>query len=355
MARPPSTDSSLALTLAVVGFSSVPLLLLDDRLSIIAGSDSFWATFDLDPDRGVGRHLSQLGDGEWNTPRLRSLLSATISGDAEIAAYEMDLQGKRQGVRRLVLKAEKLAYGNDLAVRVLLSIDDVTEMRAHKKVNEDLLREKAMLLKELQHRVANSLQIIASVILQSARKSKSDETRLHLNDAHNRVMSVAALQEQLARSEVSDVNLSAYFTKLCSSLGASMIHDHDLITIEVDSQESYCAPDVSISLGLIVTELTINALKHAFPVGQRGRILVGYRCNGPNWTLSVEDDGIGMPGDSAVAKPGLGTSIVDALARQLGARVHVESVKPGTRVSINLARIAVVEPAPTGLVAGDAV
>jgi two-component sensor histidine kinase len=345
----------MALTLAVVGFSSVPLLLLDDRLSVLAGSGSFWAAFDLDPDRGLGRHLSQLGNGEWNAPRLRSLLAATISGDAEIAAYEMDFQGRRQGVRRLVLKAEKLAYGDGLATRVLLSIDDVTDARAHKRAAEDLLREKAMLLRELQHRVANSLQIIASVILQSARKSKSDETRLHLNDARNRVMSVASLQEQLARSEVGEVELRAYFTKLCSSLGASMIHDHNLLRIEVDSQESYCASDTSISLGLIVTELTINALKHAFPAGQRGRILVGYHCTGPNWTLSVEDDGIGMPGVSAVAKPGLGTSIVDALARQLGARVQVESARPGTRVTVTLARIAAVESAEPGVAAGEAV
>ena len=132
-----------------------------------------------------------------------------------------------------------------------------------------------------------------------------------------------------------------------------MIHDHDLIAIEVDSEESYCAPDVSISLGLIVTELAINALKHAFPEGQRGRVLVGYRCNGPNWTLSVEDDGIGMSSDPTVAKPGLGTSIVEALARQLGARVHVESARPGTRVSITLARLAVVEPAQS--VSGEAI
>lgn len=353
MARPP--DSSLALTLAVVGFSTVPLLLLDENLTVIAGSDSFWATFDLDPERGVGRHLSQLGNGEWNAPRLRSLLSATVSDDAEIAAYEMDFQGKRQGVRRLVLKAEKLAYGDAVAIRILLSIDDITDARRRDKANEDLLSEKATLLRELQHRVANSLQIIASVILQSARKTRSDEARLHLNDAHNRVMSVAALQDQLAQSQVSDVELRSYFTKLCSSLAASMIHDPNLIRINVEAQESHCEPDTSISLGLIVTELTINALKHAFPQGRQGRIVVGYRSNGPNWTLSVEDDGIGMPNGSEAPKPGLGSSIVDALARQLGANVRVENARPGTRVVVSLARIAVVGSAEPGTVAGQAV
>lgn len=353
MAKP--QDSSLALTRAVVAFSAVPLLLLDDNLTVIAASDSFWATFDLDPHRGVGRHLSQLGNGEWNAPRLRSLLSATMDGDAEVEAYEMDMQGKRQGVRQLVLKAEKLEYGEAVATRLLLSIEDVTDSRRRDRANEALLSEKAMLLRELQHRVANSLQIIASVILQSARKSRSDETRLHLTDAHNRVVSVAALQEQLARSEVSEVELRAYFTKLCASLGASMIHDPNLVTIEVEAQESVCEADTSISLGLIVTELTINALKHAFPVGQRGRIVVGYRCNGPNWALSVADDGVGMPDDATAAKPGLGTSIVDALARQLGANVRVEHARPGTRVVVSLARIAVVGSAPVGVVAGEAV
>ena len=82
----------------------------------------------------------------------------------------------------------------------MLSVTDITHARAAEKLKDNLLREKDVLLQELHHRVANSLQIIASVLMQSARKVQSEETRSHLYDAHQRVMSVAALQQQLASS-----------------------------------------------------------------------------------------------------------------------------------------------------------
>jgi two-component sensor histidine kinase len=210
------------------------------------------------------------------------------------------------------------------------------------RLKDDLLREKAILLQEIQHRVANSLQIIASVLLLSARRVPSDETRTHLEDAHHRVMSIATLQKQLTVSAIEDVELRAYFTQLCESLGASMIRDHAQQSIRVDVDETSVTADVSVSLGLIVTELVINALKHAFPDGRSGRITVGYHARGPNWSLSVEDDGVGMPDMPDLAKPGLGTSIVEALARQLEAKVQLSDAQPGVMVSIKHSQIAAV-------------
>ncbi|MDZ4321756.1 MAG: sensor histidine kinase [Phenylobacterium sp.] len=336
-------DASPALVLAVVGSSSAPLLLLDGDLNIIAASASFFTTFQIDPTGAVGEPFLSLGDGEWNLPRLRSLLSATLSGAADIDAYEMELKSQRLGgARCLLLNAHLLAYGDGADVRLLLGMLDVTDARANEKLKDDLLREKAILLQEVQHRVANSLQIIASVILQSARKSHSDETRTSLTDAHSRVMSVAALQQQLAASRLGAVALKPYFDQLCVSVGASMIRDHDQLSMHVDCDDSAVDADISVSLGLIVTELEINSLKHAFPGGRHGRITVSYHGHGPNWTLSVADDGVGMPKDPASATPGLGTSIVEALARQLKARVQVTAGHPGTTVSIVHAQLAAV-------------
>jgi two-component sensor histidine kinase len=99
---------------------------------------------------------------------------------------------------------------------------------------------------------------------------------------------------------------------------------------------------VSISLGLIVTELVINALKHAFPNAQAGKIILSYTSKGPNWTLSISDDGVGMPRGPGGVAPGLGTSIVEALAKQLQARVSIANGRPGTAVSIIHTQIAAV-------------
>jgi hypothetical protein len=86
--------------------------------------------------------------------------------------------------------------------------------------------------------------------------------------------------------------------------------------------------NVSVSLGLIVTELVINALKHAFPGHRPGKIVVDYKSHGPNWTLSVSDNGIGMPSDTESSKPGLGTNIVEALAKRLEADVRIARADP---------------------------
>ena len=81
---------------------------------------------------------------------------------------------------------------------------------------------------------------------------------------------------------------------------------------------------------------------------------MSYEGHGPNWTLAVKDDGVGMPSDKASATPGLGTSIVEALSRQLKARVQVAEGHPGTTVSIIHAHIAAVE-SDEQAVAGQAV
>ncbi len=345
-------DGPLSLALAVVASSTAPLVLLDGDLKVIAASATFFRAFQIDPAGAVGEHFLDLGAGEWNLPRLRSLLTATLSGAADVDAYKMELKSKRLGLRHLLLNAHLLAWGDGAAVRLLLGMSDITDAKANEKLKDDLLREKAILLQEVQHRVANSLQIIASVILQSARKSQSDETRTSLTDAHSRVMSVAALQQQLAASHLGEVGLRAYFDQLCLSVGASMIRDHDQLSLHVDCDDTAVDADISVSLGLIVTELVINSLKHAFPGGRKGRITVSYQAHGPNWTLAVADNGVGMPRDAASATPGLGTSIVEALARQLHARVQVTGSHPGTTVSIVHSQISAVESDAT---AGQAV
>jgi two-component sensor histidine kinase len=322
------------LLLAVIHSSSVPLILLDGQLTVIAASDTFGRAFAIDPAGAEGSKLSAAGSGEWNVPQLESLLTATALGQADINAYEMDLIRDGQAKRHLLVSSRKLEHSDAANVRLLLTIMDVTDARVAEKIKDDLLREKGILLQELQHRVANSLQIIASVLMQSARRTQSEEARANLHDAHLRIMSVAQLQQQLAASRLGDVNLHTYFADLCRTIGASMIRDHNQITLDVSSDESVGTADVSISLGLIVTELVINALKHAFPGGRVGKIKVGYCSDGADWTLSVTDDGIGMPRDNGAPKPGLGTNLVEALATSLHAEVERTEANPGVSVSI---------------------
>lgn len=323
------------MSIALISSSFSPLLLLNENLTVIAASNSFCRAFDVNCALVTGQRLADIGEGEWKVRQLDSLLRATIAGNAAIDVYEMDLVRPGKDTLRLLINAHTLDYFEAESVRVVLAITDVTSQRLADKVRDDLVREKQLLLHEIQHRIANSLQIIASVLLQSARKVQSTETREHLRDAHNRVMSIAMLQKHLSSTAVENVALKSYFQELCASIGASMIGEPQRLVLTSEVDDSAVDPDTSVSLGLVVTELVINALKHAFPGGtQKGTIKVGYKSDGTAWTLVVADDGVGMPKDPEDRKPGLGTGIVEALASQLGAIVSVTDESPGTKISI---------------------
>ena len=251
------------------------------------------------------------------TSRLKSLLRATGSGGANIDDYEMVLPAAKEcSERSLKLSVHSLEYLGSQNIRFLLTVIDTTEAKTAKREIEDLVANNMLLIQELQHRVANSLQIIALVLMQSVRRVSNDETQSHFQMAQNRVLSIAALQKQLSQSGAADVELRPYLVQLCQSIGISIIADPEILTIEVDAVEGSVSSSQSVSFGLIVTELVINALKHAYPVDQGGTIRVSYVTDGSAWTLEVEDDGVGMPlDDRPAAVAGLGTNIVEALAK----------------------------------------
>jgi two-component sensor histidine kinase len=325
-------DAALSLTMAVVRSSNGPLLLLNEELHVVVASHSFCRSFAVDPETVVGASIFDLGGGEWNVPQLRSLLTVTAAGSPPPEAYEFELQRAGGKPRCLSVHAQRLTYLDLDEVRLLVAVTDITSARADARARELLTRENGLLLQEVRHRIANSLQIIASVLLQGARKSLSEETRSHLQNAHHRVMSVAALERQLSASISDEGDVGAYLSNLCGSIGDSMIQEPQRVTIQVVADNPALPANVLVSLGLITTELVINALKYAFPDGRRGKITVAYEAPGPSWTLRVTDDGVGMGGTPA--STGLGTSIVDALARQLGARVQVADARPGVAVAI---------------------
>jgi len=328
------TDIELSLADAIITSSTSPLILLDGNLRVITASASFCEAFEVDPDGVAGLSIFEMGQGEWNVPQFRSLLTLTLMGSSDIGTCDMDLTTANGVPRQLELHVKKLEYGDTTHTRLLLAVSDMTDERLREKRKDELIHEKAVLLQEVQHRVANSLQIIASVLMQSARRVQSEETRTHLKVAHGRVMSIAAVQKQLAVSSQEDVELRRYFKELCQSLGASMIPDPELLSLEVDVDDSTVSPNVSVSLGLIVTELVINAFKHAFPDERSGKIIVEFKSDPGRWHLCVSDNGVGMPANPSAVEPGLGTSIIEAISRQLHATIKISDARPGTSVRI---------------------
>jgi two-component system, sensor histidine kinase PdtaS len=339
---PLPAEATDGLALALIGSSNTPLLLMSADMDVVAASRSFCREFRIEEASARGKPLFSLGDGEWDVPQLRTLLKSTLAGDFNVPIYEMDLVRAGQPVLRLAINVRKLDFADAGASRLMVTVSDMTAARDTEQRYADTLREKddrlrddAILLKQLGGRVANSLQIIASVLLQSAQRVASDETRGHLYDAHHRVLSVAAVQKQLSVTQTGEVHLDTYLNDLCDSLGASMIRDANQVSLTVKIDNGVTTPEGSVSLGLIVTELVINALKHAFPDHRKGKILVSYHRKGDAWTLAVADDGVGLPdGEDFAQNGGLGSSLVAALANQLEARVEATNANPGTLISI---------------------
>src|ERR1700688_2939013 len=318
-----------------------PLMVLDKDLRVIAASQSFYVTFTTNPDNSRGKHLYELGDGQWDIPKLRALLENIIPGRREMDDYEVEQDFPRIGKRVLLLNACIVLYEKGHK-NILLSIEDLTVQRALEHDKDELLRQKDVLLDEIEDRVANSLQIIASIIMLKAKSVDSEETRRHLHDAHNRVISVAAVQRHLhASAGLGSMEMLPYLTTLCGALTHSMIGDGQSISLKVigEGGSSTCAN--AESLGLIVTELVINALKHAFHEKTKdGQITVAYDVFGTDWKLSVADNGMGKPdGVFAQPKSGLGTGIVKALAKQLDSQVVTSSGPKGTTVSVTHATL----------------
>jgi two-component sensor histidine kinase len=339
-------DEAAALALAIVDTVREPLLVLDKELRVLAASRSFYLTFEVGREETEGKLLYSLGDGQWDVTGLRVLLQNIVPEHAVMDEYEVERQFPKIGKRTMLLNARKVFYEGNSHTTMLLAIEDVTTRRTLEREREELLRkqeallrEKNVLLQEMQHRVGNSLQIIAAIILMKSRMVKSEETRLQLQDAHNRVMSVAAVQQYLHVSGgVAAIEMAPYLFQLCASLKAAMIGGDHPTGLTVNCDGGSVTSREAVSLGLIVTELIMNALKHAFPNNDKPdrQISIAFDVAGTNWKLSVKDNGIGAPvGVFAQPKSGLGTSIVNALAQQLEARVDVLSGPKGTTVSVS--------------------
>jgi two-component sensor histidine kinase len=326
---------------AIVDTVREPLLVLDASLRVVVASRSFYRSFRADRETTEGRYFYELGGGEWNIPPLRELLLGIIPDRTTVEEYEIEHSFAGLGRRTMLLNARKVFYEGNHSTSVLVGIEDVTDRRTLEREKDELLRQKDLLLQEMHHRVNNSLQIIASILMLKAQTVQSEDTRAHLRDAHERVMAVATVQQQLRGSSYgAPIDARKYLTRLCESLAASMIAADRPVSLSVEADEAAITSEETVSMGLIATELVINALKHAFPGGIAGRIVVRFESTETAWRLSVTDDGLGIsrPLPEAPARIGLGTSLIEALARQLGGRLLTADASPGTRVSLTVPR-----------------
>lgn len=334
-------ESASALAKAIVDTVRDPLLVLDSGLVIVAASRSFCSVFQIDLASALGLSIYDLINGGFRIPTLEQLLDGLVANDMTFDKYEVELTLPGVGQRIFVLNARRVFYREAAPQYVLLMFEDITDRRGIEHEKEELqkhtnrlLEEKDVLMRELQHRVFNSLQIIASILLMKA-QSASSEARQHLEETHQRLIAVAKVQRLIqAAGRGGQVRVDPYLTDLCKSLAESMINEAGLVELEVTADNSAVNSPDAVHLGLIVTELVVNALKHAFPEGYPNpRVSISYESSGSNWQLVVSDNGVGGSVDPP-RKDGLGLTLVRALAEQLHAQLKISRTPSGMRFSI---------------------
>ncbi|WP_281372249.1 sensor histidine kinase [Limimaricola variabilis] len=216
---------------------------------------------------------------------------------------------------------------------------DITEFRQNEERLKTALANQKILLDEVNHRVKNSLQMVASLLsLESGRASP--ETRERLMSASIRVNAIATIHASLyLDGDVTSVAVDQQLRDLCDHVAASSGCDVRGITIDLDLAPIRLCPNQAISLSIIVNELITNALKHAFPGRAEGKVQVRLTRDGSadELVLTVTDDGTGpseAAGEQAGRSSGLGQRLIHMSARQIGGRIEQSRSPEGWRTTL---------------------
>ncbi len=213
------------------------------------------------------------------------------------------------------------------------------EVHASRDRYAALAAEREVLLREVNHRVGNSLQIIASLLHLQASSSTQEDVKAALTNAMGRVAAVAQVHRRLYTShDLKSVLLNQYLDALLEDLRRSA-EGNRMSRLTLKAEPIEIDPDRAVAIGIIVNELVMNAVKYAYPDGA-GPIHVDLRADGDDLLLSIADDGVGLNVKADPRSTGMGQRIVSAMASKLEASVERDPDHAGTRMLVRFGRNA---------------
>jgi len=282
-------------------------------------------------------------DGLETLERLNALPSpppvvyVTGSDEGRIAVAAL-----KAGAADYVVKTVGEDFFDLLAASFVQVLDRSRLAREKARAEEDLRASNARLetlLSEVNHRVANSLQLVSAMVRLQAGALSDPAARAPLDDTQRRIGAIAQVHRRLySANDVESVDMHDLLKSLIDELNETLSCDDGANTLHLVAESIRLPTDKAVSLGVIVTELVTNACKYAYPDGVGGEIRVLLRRDGDDiFLLAVEDDGCGMPAEATPKGTGLGTKLIRAMAQSLHSAVEYEPRTPGVRATLRAA------------------
>ena len=246
---------------------------------------------------------------------------------------------RADGERRFIIVRNGIEmdeYGN--TIKNYGANQDITELKIAEDEIKKALKEKEMLLKEIHHRVKNNLMVISSLLnLQS--KYIHDEVALDIfRESQNRAKSMALIHERLYRStDLKRIEFGDYIRTLATDLYHTYVPEESLINLKMDLEEVMVDINTTVPLGLIVNELVTNSMKHAFPDGRQGEINIEFYKKDDEFTLIIEDNGLGFPEDVDFRNTEtLGLQLVNNLTSQIDGDIELDTTNMEPNLKLHL-------------------
>jgi len=233
---------------------------------------------------------------------------------------------RKDGTVLWVREASRAVRETDGSTVILIVCEDITERKQAEEQIKESLKEKEVLLKEVQHRVKNNLQVISSLLDLQTEYFTDKKAIGVFKETHNRVRSMALIHEQLYQSKhLARVDFAEYIRNLGTYLFQSYGVKSEAVSLKVGVDNVFLDVDTAITCGLIINELVSNSLKYAFNGRKKGEIGISLRSdNGNGFTLTVRDNGVGFPKHLDFRKTkSLGLQLVNALTNQLGGAIRL--------------------------------
>lgn len=265
----------------------------------------------------------------------------TGSSEARIA-----IEALKSGASDYVIKSVSEDFFTLLSDAIRQTIANARLRKAKEQADEEirLAKERAeTLLSEMNHRVANSLALVAGLLRLQSNNTENAEIREALEETQGRISAIASMHRSLYSSdEVSHVEMQRYLSALVNDIVATVAARQTQRKIIVCADPINMPADKAVSAGMIVTELVTNALKYAYSEGEAGEIRVNFkRVDAHSARLAVEDDGIGLrnskPGKRST---GLGSKIVKTMAETIGSGITYPETARGTIAEVTVELVA---------------